>query len=878
MTPGFTAFPGGTARGFAERQTLAVPESLAGLFEAQAIRTPGARAVEAGPEALTYARLDAWSNRLAHELIGRGVSVDSPVAISIERSIGMLVAVLGVLKAGGACVPLDPAYPAARREYMLKDSSARWIVTQASTTARPEGGGPEVVNLARDRRRVDGHPSSRPDSAADESTLVYIIYTSGSTGQPKGVMLPQRALINLVRWQIAQTGFATGARTLQFSSLSFDVSFQELFATWASGGTVVLIDDLARRDPNGLLNHIIDQRIERIFLPFVALRGLADSSVSSGRPPGCLREVFTAGEQLQVDDTIRRFFEALPGCFLENQYGPSEAHVVTFHRLAGSPAAWPVLPPIGLPISGAAVHVLDENLCEVGPGDRGEIFIGGVCLARGYVGKPERTAERFVEVSLPESGVTRLYRTGDMAERLPDGAIRFHGRIDHQVKVRGYRVEPGEVSSALHEHPSVGQCVVTVRPRPPAGHVLVAYVVPRERAGFRSNVLRSFARGRLPAHLMPSQFVVVEAFPLTPSGKVDVNALPDPVFDRESAGAEFVAPQSPDELALARIWSRVLGIPEIGVRDDFFDLGGDSLLAVEVMTAIRHELGIDLTLGVLASSPTIATLAAGMRSGSAGSRWRSLVSIRTHGERTPLFCVHGGMANVGSFPLLARQLPADQPFYGFQWDGLTGFPCSQTIPAMARRYVAEMQTVQARGPYLLAGHCIGGLIAYEMAKQLRSTGDEVAHLFVFDTPNLGSPRYKKGKRLPAWKVLLAMRKDRRSLLEVWMRRALRRPVRPEHRPVWALRVMIHAAWHYRIPGEELPVTAIMTGLSDGFYMSLAGSWDDDAMGWTAWADRGVKIERVPVEHGEVLYHPATAEVMRRDLEIAHGRIQRLRRD
>ncbi|MGH8019773.1 MAG: amino acid adenylation domain-containing protein [Opitutaceae bacterium] len=844
------------------------PRSLADLFEQQAKTSPESVAVEFGAERLSYRELDEESGRLAARLIAAGVGADAPVAISLERSIELLVSVLAVLKAGGACVPVDPAYPGPRREYILKDSGARWMIADP---AAPESlpsraglqgtGGLQVIEprAAREEPVTPAQPQAA--QTPDGDMLAYIIYTSGSTGQPKGVMFPQRALLNLIAWQVKRPGFASGARALQFASLSFDVSFQEIFATWASGGTVVMIGDVDRRDPATLLQRLVEGGINRLFLPFVALRSLADAAVASGRFPAALREIYTAGEQLQVDDTLRRFFESLPQCFLENQYGPSETHVVTAHRLGGVPASWPALPPIGMPVDNVSVLLLDETQRETPSGGQGEIFIGGVCLARGYIGKPEQTAERFVDVWLPGAGATRLYRTGDLGERLPDGSIAFHGRLDQQVKLRGYRVEPGEISAVLGGHPGVAQCVVAVRANAGGVQRLVAYVVPRDRETFRARELHEFARGRLPGHMAPAHIQIVDTLPLTPSGKVDVQALPAPDFGRGVAAGEFVAPRLADELALARLWSEVLGVPEPGVRDDFFDLGGDSILAARLITNIRRNLGIDLTLGSLASAPTIESLATSMRAGPGDGRWRSLVPIRPRGSGTPIFCMHGGMAGVGSFPLLARQLVEGHPFYGLQWDGLTGGDGTRSIAAMASRYLGEIRTVQAAGPYILAGHCIGGLIGWEMVRQLRAAGQEVAHLFMLDTPNVASPRYRPARRDPGWKVILKMKKDRRALAEVWLRRAFRQPVRPEHRPVLAVRVMVRAASNFRPNAMDVPSTAIMTGLSDGNHLGIGGSWNDGAMGWTTWTDRGVTIEKVPADHNEVVHQPATAAII-----------------
>ncbi len=843
------------------------------LVAAQAARSPSTIAVEMdGTPPLGYAGLLGRVGRLAVELRGRGIGANVPVAIVMDRSPGMVVAVLAVLAAGGAYVPVDPAYPPARRRFMLEDSKARLALTDPALASSV--GLPADRLLVVDRETADGAGVAAVDPASahpGSEDRAYVIYTSGSTGQPKGVEMPHRALRNLIAWQIRREGFAPGARVLQFASLSFDVSFQEIFSTLASGGTLVLIDDLARRDPVSLLERLIDGRVARLFLPFVALRALADSAVARGRFPRDLREVYTAGEQLQVDDTLRRFFSALPACRLENQYGPSETHVVTAHRLGPDPRLWPTLPPIGAPIDHTGVAILDPARRPSGPGARGELWIRGVCLARGYAGRPELTSERFVTLELPGAAPEVYYRSGDIAEWDGREELLFHGRIDQQVKFRGHRIEPAEVAAQVAAHPQVAQCVVSLRRSDGLAPRLVAYVLLREGATATTRELHAFAAERLPAQQVPSQFVRMDAFPLTPSGKVDLRALPEPLADRSLLAAERVPPRAPDELALARIWSRVLGFDEVGVRDDFFELGGDSLLAAAMLEEVRRAFGRVLTLGALAGAPTIEGLAALLREGAAPSRWRSLVPIRPQGSRTPLFCVHGGLAGVGSFPLLARQLHPDQPFYGLQWDGLTGDGGARTVREMARRYLAEVRDVQPAGPYLLAGHCIGGLVAWEMARQLRAVGEAVAHLFLLDSPNLGSPHYRPGPIDPPWKVILRMKKDRRALAEVWLRRTLGLGVRPEHRTILAARVMIRAAWTYRPACEAIDASALVTGLEDGRIMNLAGSWTDGAMGWTAWAEKGVRVMRLHADHNEIVGDAATAEILEEVLKRFHQR-------
>jgi amino acid adenylation domain-containing protein len=496
------------------------------MFARSAARTPDAVAVELGDERVTYAALDARANRLARLLLRLDAGPDERVAIALERSVEMVVAVLAVLKAGACYVPVDPAYPAARIVHMLGDSRAGVLVTTEALAARLPAGGAAVLAVDADADLAAREAPTAPPVEVDGENLAYVLYTSGSTGLPKGAALPHRALANLLRWQVARWGEGAAARTLQFSSLSFDVSFQEIFSTWASGGTLVLVDEDTRRDAQALLEHLRETRVERIFLPFAALQNLAEVAVRTGAVLPALREVVTAGEALRATPQLRAFFRQNPRARLENQYGPSETHVVSAHRLGADADAWPALPPIGAPVDGAGLHVLDERGEPAGAGVDGEVYASGAALARGYLARPALTAERFVPAPFGPPG-SRMYRTGDRARWIPDGELEYLGRTDAQVKVRGYRVEPGEVEAAVASHPAVHQAAVTAH-GDGAAKRLVAYVVALPGHTADAAGLRAHVAARLPEHMVPAAWMVLDALPLTPSGKVDRRALPEP--------------------------------------------------------------------------------------------------------------------------------------------------------------------------------------------------------------------------------------------------------------------------------------------------------------------------------------------------------------
>jgi amino acid adenylation domain-containing protein len=649
--------------------------SVSTLFEEQVRLTPDAPALQLGERALSYAELNERANQLAHRLRRLGVAPEVCVGICLARSVEMIVAVLGVLKAGGVYVPVDPSYPAERQAYMLSDSAMPVLLTtRALAEALPPHDAhtlyaDEEWAIVSDESTQNLYAEDAGDAAevgemVSPGNLAYVLYTSGSTGRPKGVAWSHEALTNLVEWVHCDAGMATGVRTLQYASLSFDVSAQELFPTWRGGGTLVLLTEEERRDAEQLLRVLGEQRIERLFIPFVALQHLAEvselhqsqssnnsrngnngsngssngslSAINNGGNNGrnhgsehsgaglSLREVVTAGEQLRSTTQLRRFFSRMPSCRLFNFYGPTEGNIVTTYEVAGAPETWAPLPAIGRPISNTRVHVLDARQEPVAIGVAGELYIGGVVLARGYLGRAELTAERFVPDPLGLEQGGRLYRTGDMARYRRDGELEFLGRGDDQVKVRGYRVELGEVETMLSQHPGVREAVVVAREEPGGGKRLVAYVVAHDAAregsgngdngggesGVRSSELRAYLKERLPEYMVPGAYVQLEQMPLSPNRKVDRKALPEPEGAGVERETEYVAARTPVEELLVEIWAELLGLERVSIHDNFFELGGHSLLATQLVSKLQQTLVIEVPLRQIFETPTIAEFAA----------------------------------------------------------------------------------------------------------------------------------------------------------------------------------------------------------------------------------------------------------------------------
>jgi amino acid adenylation domain-containing protein len=703
--------------------------SLPALFERQVERTPDAPAVEFAGRQLSYRELNRRANQLAHHLRSAGVGADARVGVCVERGLEMAIAVLGVLKAGGAYVPLDPAYPSERLSFMLADAECAVLLTGERVAASLPQTGARVLCLDRDWRRVAGESGADLRARIVPEGLAYVIYTSGSTGRPKGVAMTHRALNNLICWQLAE--LPDPARTLQFASLSFDVSFQEMFSTWCSGGTLLLVDDELRRDANSMLRFLSEQRVERIFLPFVYLQHLAEAHADGGSSPGDLREVITAGERLEITPQIAHLCERLQ-CRLHNHYGPSETHVVTAHTLGKATGGWPALPPIGRPIANTQIYILDGSLQPSPIGVAGELCIGGTNVPRGYLGRPGLTAEKFIPNPFGDERGARIYRTGDLARYLSDGRIEFLGRIDTQVKVRGFRIELGEVESILNQHPQVRQSVVVVREDERGAQRLVAYVIAQE-ATVSVGEMRNFVAGKLPEYMVPSAFVVVDKFPLTPSGKIDRRALPAPGHARDDSRGAYVAPHDHLELQLVHLWEEILDIRPVGTTDNFFELGGHSFITLRLMGQIKKRFGQDVPLASFFRGPTIRQLASILRGRNDEVSQTPLVIIQPAGSRLPFFCVHEVTGSVLRYTNLALQLGADQPFYALQTPRFEGGrEPYQAVEEMASDYLKAVRDVQPEGPYQLGGWSFGGIVAFEMAQQLEKAGHEVALLAMFD--------------------------------------------------------------------------------------------------------------------------------------------------
>ncbi len=577
--------------------------NLSDLFKKGRQIAPDSKALVDGLRVFSYEQLEQRAARIAAALDGLGAGPDRTVGLCLERSNELITSVLGIVRSGAAYVPIDPAYPVDRIALMLEDAQPPVVITDRAHQHLFKGSKARILLI--DEVDLENGPLFEGPCPAKPENLAYVLFTSGSTGRPKGVAMHHAPLMNLIQWQLRTSVLKEGDRTLQFAPISFDVSFQEIFTTFAQGGKLVLITDEDRLNSTQLLHKIIAEKINRVIVPFVALQYLAEAVERTGEVPTSLREVFTSGEQLKITPAVANFFKQLPGCRFCNQYGPTEGHVVSELELTGDPLSWPALPNIGKAIDNVKLLVLDEQMNPVKQGEEGELYLGGACVAKGYIGRDDLTAERFLADPFTPGG--RLYKTGDRAAELRNGEVDYKGRIDGQVKVRGYRIELGEVEVALEKLPSIEQAVATVREDRPGLKRLIGYYVAKHEVSV--NDLRKHLASLLPDYMVPSAFVAVKELPRTPSGKIDRKALPAPDVKRPELDVAFAAPQTSGQKTLANVWADLLGIDRVGIDDNFFDLGGNSLLSIQCVAQLEGH-GLKLPIVKLYQHPTIKACAA----------------------------------------------------------------------------------------------------------------------------------------------------------------------------------------------------------------------------------------------------------------------------
>ncbi|MEH2072616.1 MAG: amino acid adenylation domain-containing protein [Nostoc sp.] len=698
------------------------------LFEHQVELTPDFLALIHQSQELTYRQLNHRANQLAHYLEKQGVTTETLVAICLERSLDMVVGILAVLKAGGAYIPLDPSYPVERLSFMLSDSQASILISQQEILEKLLLSSAKTVCLDIHKDKIAQESQENPISKSQADNLAYIIYTSGSTGTPKGVLGTHRGTLNGLHWLWKTYPFTPEEVCCQKTAISFVDSVWEIFAPLLQGIPTVIISNQTLLDPQLFIEALAHYQVTRIILVPSLLHLFLDNYHYLTKKLSQLKLWITSGEALSTN-LAKTFRELMPFAKLINLYGSSEVSANTTYYDSSLLQDQANSVPIGRPIDNTQIYVLNRHLQLTPVGVVGELYVGGDGLARGYLHRPELTQERFIDNPFIKG--TKLYKTGDLARYLIDGNLEYLGRRDEQVKIRGFRVELGEIATAIAQHPDVQESVVIASNDTQENQRLIAYVVT-DKQDIAAQLLPDLQQ-KLPSYMLPSAFVVLNALPLTPNGKVDKRSLTINQVIRPNTTQSFVAPRNFTELSLVKLWEKLLDTNPIGVTDNFFDLGGHSFLAVRLIAQIHDRFEHNLTLSTLFENPTIEKLAAIVSQPSRYSSNSPLVAINSNGDKIPFFCMHGAGGGINNYFILSRRLGEDYPFYALEHNPEQDLPEIISVEETATRYLKEIRRVQPNGPYLLGGHCYGGVIAFEMAQQLQKQGQTVGLLVIIDT-------------------------------------------------------------------------------------------------------------------------------------------------
>lgn len=844
------------------------------LVEEQVARTPDAPAVVCGDRRLSYAELDAEANRIAHHLRAQGVGRHGLVGVYLERSLEMVPALLGVLKAGAGYVPLETSHPVARTDVILSSLPVKCVLTQARLVSKlqdltapalehlicvdaaaPPSAGPRAVAGAAELALSD---SGALANVSEPGDTAYIIFTSGSTGTPKGVEVAHQPGVNLVDWVNRTYDVGGDDRILQVTSLCFDLSVYDIFGGLAAGASLQIATADDMRDPRRLVGLLTEQPVTFWNSAPPALQQLV-SFLPERAPEAKLRLVFLSGDwiPLPLPDEIRAVF---PRAHVVSLGGATEATVWSnYYDIGEIEQRW-VSIPYGRPIQNARYYVLDAQGIPCPVGIPGELYIGGDVLAKGYVNDPSLTASKFVPDPFRPGG--RMYRTGDRARFYSDSNIEFLGRKDFQVKIRGYRIELGEIESVLLQHDGVAECLVLARDDAGPERVLVAYAVAA--GALNPSEVRAFVAERLPTYMVPAHVVVLDAMPMTANGKIDRKALPPPDRRREATAA-YVEPRDETERLIARTWATVLGLDRIGASDNFFELGGHSLQAVEIARALEEALGMRLPLSVLLTAPTVAELAAHL----AGPRTASLLVPLREGSRATLFCFHPAGGEVLPYRELVDQLPDGWAVIGVQSRALGGEPEHSTLSEMADAYADALVAAQPDGRFVLAGWSMGGVLAHAVAGRLRSLSRDVAFVGLIDA----TLPYPGVERHPMWLLAKAFGPLASLLADEPVAEVLSLPA--EERPGAALRIAVERG----VVPEGTTLSAFSVGWEVGEAHSrlllahkasvidvpLGVLWARESLleeepptDWRLWTTASVETRVVGGDHYSVLRSPVVS--------------------
>lgn len=861
------------------------------LFEVQVARTPDAIAIVFEDEQLTYRELNARANRLAHRLQKLDIGPEVPVGVCLERSLEVVISLLGILKAGGVYLPLDPAHPKQRIDFMLNDSRAAVLLTQNSLIEGLQEHSARLICLDSDWESIAEESGENPACSVEPENLAYIIYTSGSTGQPKGVLVSHGSIAEHCRDAEKYYELKPTDRVLQSASMSFDLSLEQILPTLIAGARVVVVGRELWR-PGEFHKKAAEFGLTVVDLPTGYWQELVQQWAAESEPVVYDNyRLFLVGGDVMSAEVLGLWQRTpLKSVRLINAYGPTEATITatayeTALRVGETPRLHRV--PIGRPLANREIYILDKYCNPVPIGVAGELHIGGMSLGRGYLNRPDLTAEKFIPDPFSNIAGARMYKTGDLARHLPDGNTEYLGRVDHQVKIRGFRIELGEIEAILGQHPLVRQKIVSTVEEIPGEKRLVAYVVGDREHALTANDLRSYLKDKLPEYMVPSVFMLLDSFPTMPNGKVDRDALPKPDKSRPEMGKRFEDPRDDLERQLTVLWEEVLDVRPIGVTDNFFELGGHSLMAVRLFNLMDKRLGKKLPLAALFRAATIEGLADIIRRNSLPETPSSLVPIQPGGYKRPLFLVHPAGGRVFPFVGLAQCLGLDQPCYGLQARGVEeGQEPHTRIEDMAACYIEAIRSVQSEGPYLLGGWSMGGEIAFEMAQQLLAVGQSVALLALLDAR---IPSSEKIADEDFETVLLAdvvryfgLSPDLCESLALLPKAEILSRVLEQGKKSGLIPFDIEAAQAHRLIElcksdfrasrnyllRRYPGRVTLFRASE----DLSGNRLDPTLGWSDWAQGGVDVHIVPGNHATMVYKP-NVETLAEKLAICIDQVQ-----
>ncbi len=850
---------------------VSLPELISQNLKKHAVKT----AIRFFDQEISNADLLSKSNRLAALLLDKGIKKGDLIGIALNRSIEMVLTIVAVLKTGAAYIPLDPSYPQDRINFMMQDSDARFLIVNREYQGEFSAQAEKLV-LEDIIRQMDAYLAEEPDVEILGSDLAYILYTSGSTGRPKGVQVAHHNVVNFLNSMNRWPGISTDDRMLAHSTVSFDIAGLELFLPLISGAEMILTDTKTAKDGFELLKLMQSAKISLIQATPATFRMMLEAGWKEQLPV----RVFCCGEALQPD-LAKKLTAVCAG--LWNMYGPTETTIYSTGKQIFNDDA---IITIGRPIDNTQIYILDERFNLMEEGKIGEIFISGEGVARGYLNQPELTAVRFPNDIYKQEPGKKMYRTGDVGRFLENGEIEYLGRADHQVKIRGHRVELGEVEAQLSRLENINQVVVIVREDQPGNQQLVAYVlapfVQENNKKHWTDQWKTSLKEALPPFMVPAQIVILPQFPLTPNHKIDRKALPKPVVAVPDVAGGFTGPRNEAEKIVSDIWCDVLGIPAICIFDNFFEIGGHSLTAVQIMSRLEKETGKRLPLASLFESSTIEALSLLLKIDGKYIVWDSLVTIKATGSKMPVYIIHGSDSNVLNFKGIAHHLDADQPVYGLQAKGLNGSDKpSDVMEEIVARYVKEIVTHNPTGPYAVAGYSFGGYAAVEMARQLRLLGKEVKMIAVFDTNAEDHSPDKNALKKVLGKIIRQLKKS------IWIINSLLKHPKKTidyqlaflTKKFKPMTVSLGLAEEEVIDEYLLEMKRIREQNDKAYYNYLIKPFDgtvdlfraktriyfiDDFkfLGWKKYALKGVKVHVVPGDHETMLKSPNDKEFAR----------------